>query len=116
MTRIEPYSCEKQQLWNDVIERSKFVVFTCKKGYTGYHSNRFDDYSPMFCDGEELNGIFSSSIKDGSVTSHAKMTYGDSPSPPRVKQHTTLEHFDSLLDNDLTVRGNKLIYTNKHEI
>ena len=108
MTRIE-------QLWDDVIEHSKSIVFMCKRGYTGYHSNCFDDYSPMFCDGEERIGIFSSSIKDGIVSSHAKMTYGDLLSPPRVKQRTTLEYFVSLRGYDSIVRIHKLIYTNKHE-
>ena len=96
MIHTEPYSREKQQEWDDFIDRSKSPMFMFKWGFMEYHSDRFKDFSLMFYDDDELIGVLPASIKDRIVTSHAGLTYGGIVSSLRMKQHTMLECFEAL--------------------
>lgn len=54
MIKLERYSEEKIELWNQFNKQSKNYLFMFDRNYMDYHKDRFKDHSLMFYDDEKL--------------------------------------------------------------
>ena len=50
LIKIEKYTADKINDWNDFISTSKNATFLLNRNYMDYHSDRFDDFSLMETD------------------------------------------------------------------
>ena len=97
MLSIVRYTEDKAEEWNKFNVKSKNSLFMFDRNYMDYHKDRFADHSLMFYDDDELIAILPMSEKDHKLISHGGLTYGGFISGEKMKQHTMLSCFDSLI-------------------
>jgi Acetyltransferase (GNAT) domain len=109
--RVEPYTANHQQEWNDFVRRSKNGTFLFDRGYMGYHSDRFVDASLIVRDdhGRPI-ALLPASRHDRVLRSHGGLTYGGFVSGVRMTTPRMLEVFDACLDHLRNDGIERLIY------
>ena len=63
-----------------------------------YHKDRFCDHSLMFYDEDKLVAILPMSEHEDALISHGGLTYGGFITDSKMKQHTMMDCFSSLID------------------
>ena len=76
MIKVEKYSSDKKEQWNDFIERSKNGTFLFNRNFMDYHSDRFTDFSLMIYKNDKLISCCPSNVKGDEIHSHQGLTYG----------------------------------------
>lgn len=110
MIKIKQYTPDNKTVWDNFIDASKNGTFMLKRDYMDYHSDRFTDFSLMFCDEDDLTAVMPASLHGNEIRSHGGLTYGGIISGNSMKQHRMLECF-SILTEYLKNQGiKKLIY------
>ncbi|MFV0419065.1 MAG: GNAT family N-acetyltransferase [Dysgonomonas sp.] len=74
--RIELYTTEHREVWDDFVSESKNGTFLFYRDFIEYHADRFDDYSLLFYEGDELVAMMPGNISDKVYYSHQGLTYG----------------------------------------
>lgn len=74
--RIERYSPDVKQTWNDFLKEAKNGLFLFDRDYMEYHSDRFTDHSLLFYNDKELVCILPATEANTIFSSHAGLTYG----------------------------------------
>ena len=104
------YEKKYKALWDAFIANSKNGTFLFYRDYMEYHSDRYTDFSLMFFDNDRLIAVIPANIKDGTLFSHAGLTYGGIVSDQEMKVSLMITIFDSLKDFLKTQSINKLNY------
>lgn len=96
VVRFEP---THRDAWNVFLAASKNGTFLFDRGYMGYHSDRFVDYSLLFFDERDrLVGLLPASRHDAEVVSHGGLTYGGVVTDADMKTATMLRLFAAMLE------------------
>ena len=76
--RAIPYTNHDAPVWDDVVHRSAKGTFQLESRYMDYHRSRFRDASLLFYDehGRAVGAFPANYDEDGTVVSHAGLTYG----------------------------------------
>ncbi|MBE2255806.1 MAG: GNAT family N-acetyltransferase [Ignavibacteria bacterium] len=74
--KIIKYSPFYKSLWNDFNEICHNSSFLFNRNYIEYHYDKFQDYSLLIFDNEELKAILPGNIVNNSYYSHQGLTYG----------------------------------------
>jgi hypothetical protein len=110
MRRVEKYNPEKKEAWNRLIKSSKNGTFLFDRNYMDYHSDRFEDFSLMFFENQNLIAALPANIKDGFVYSHQGLTYGGMIYDDNMKSAEMLQIFSMMLDFLKLHNIQKLVY------
>ena len=97
MMTIRRYTESDAEAWNAFNRSSKIPMFMFDRNYMDYHRDRFRDHSLMLYHGEELAAILPACERDGSLFSHAGLTFGGLITDDKMKQHTMNDCFEALL-------------------
>lgn len=97
MITIKRYCPSESHVWDKFVESSKNGIFMFERGFMDYHSDRFNDYSLMFYNDDELIAILPASIKSEMLFSHGGLTYGGFIVNVRMKQHLMNECCEELI-------------------
>ena len=110
MLRVEKYSAEKKEAWSRLVKASKNGTFLLDRNYMDYHADRFEDFSLMFFEDQNLIAALPANLKDGVVYSHQGLTYGGMIYDDNMKSGKMLEIFTMMLDFLKEQQVQKLIY------
>lgn len=94
--RIERYAPQHKKIWDEIITQSRNGVFLFFRDYMEYHSDRFQDASLLFFDGESLLAVLPANRTSDQVISHGGLTFGGVVSRDNFGASATLELFDAL--------------------
>src|SRR5579862_8120217 len=94
--RVEPYTSEHEQIWNELIAHSRNGVFLFFRDYMGYHMDRFPDASLLFFDERDLLAVLPANRNGDQVVSHGGLTFGGVISRHNLGASAMLELFDAL--------------------
>ncbi|MBC2396420.1 GNAT family N-acetyltransferase [Clostridium tetanomorphum] len=99
---IEPYSKDKKDLWNDLIDKGKNTHFMFNRNYMDYHSHRFIDRSLMFFKNRKLIAILPANInlkedKKWELVSHGGLTFGGMVCDTSVTTGQMIKIFNSII-------------------
>lgn len=98
MLTIKRYSNGLESVWNEFNKESKNSLFMFDRKYMDYHKDRFCDHSLMFYDEDKLVAILPMSEHEDALISHGGLTYGGFITDSKMKQHTMMDCFSSLID------------------
>lgn len=110
MIKIERYSSNKEDIWNDFNRNSKNGLFLFDRRYMDYHSNRFKDHSLLFYNNEKLIALLPLSEHCSELRSHGGLTYGGFITDSRMKQHIMNDCFSALASYALDNSFDSIIY------
>jgi hypothetical protein len=74
--RIERYTAERKNDWNQFVVNSKNATFLLDRNYMDYHSDRFHDYSLLIYRKEKLYALLPANYVGDVIYSHQGLTYG----------------------------------------
>lgn len=74
--QIKPYHQGLKPVWNTFIATAKNSSFLFNRDFMEYHRDRFDDFSLMVYEGEQVAAVFPANKRDKDVYSHQGLTYG----------------------------------------
>lgn len=63
-------------VWNDFIRKAGNATFLFDRNFMEYHSDRFDDFSLMIFQKEQLVAVFPAHRIENKIFSHSGLTYG----------------------------------------
>ncbi len=95
---IRKYSENDKDIWNSFIETSKINLFMFNRNYMEYHSDRFNDYSLLFYNGDKLTGIIPACIEGDILISHGGLTYGGFITNSDMRQTIMMDCMKSLIE------------------
>jgi hypothetical protein len=96
--RVEPYSAQHRQIWDDMVAQSRNGVFLFFRDYMEYHSDRFQDASLLFFDDRDLLAVLPANREGDRVVSHGGLTFGGVISGSKLGISAMLQLFDALRD------------------
>jgi hypothetical protein len=109
--RIEKYTKEFKNLWNEFVKNAKNSNFFFQRDYMEYHSDRFEDFSlVVFDDNNELIATLPANKKNNILYSHQGLTFGGFIVDDRMKTQTMLLIFEILKQFLKSNNITKLIY------
>lgn len=98
MIKIEKYSPQSKQEWDDAVRNSRNGTFLHLRDYMDYHSDRFADYSLVARDGDKIVAVLPACREGEKLYSHRGLTYGSWLVPLRHFDVTTmLEVWDAAM-------------------
>lgn len=74
--QIRLYNSEDFEQWNTFISVAKNATFLFNRGFMEYHSDRFQDYSLMIFDKDQLVAVLPANKNANTLYSHHGLTYG----------------------------------------
>ncbi len=110
MIKINRYSDNEKETWNQFNRTSKNPMFMFDRNYMDYHRDRFLDHSLMMYNDGDLIALLPACEKDGALFSHAGLTFGGFITNEKMKQHTMNECFDKLIHYAFTQRWEAITY------
>jgi hypothetical protein len=110
MFDIRPYTEDKEQEWNDFVERSKNATFLFNREYMDYHKGRFCDSSLMFYLKGSLHAVLPANKQSNTLYSHQGLTYGGLILNYKAKAETTLTLFQEMNEYLKTRNFKHIIY------
>lgn len=110
MLKVVRYSADKKDAWNRLVKSSKNGTFLLDRNYMDYHSDRFEDFSLMFFEDQNLVAALPANIKDNVVYSHQGLTYGGMIYDDNIKSTRVLEIFDIMFKFLESCKVSKFIY------
>jgi hypothetical protein len=94
--RVEPYTSQHKQIWDEMIAHSKNGVFLFLRDYMEYHTNRFSDASLLFFSENNLVAVLPANRIGDQVVSHGGLTFGGVISRHNFGALAMLELFEAL--------------------
>lgn len=94
---VQFYEPSFQQDWNSVVNMAKNSTFLFQREFMDYHQDRFEDASVLIFKNDKLMAVFPANKVNTSVFSHLGLTYGGLIYSAKLKFHTVLGMFKSLL-------------------
>lgn len=106
---IKQYSVKDFNLWNDFISRSKNATFLFNRNFMEYHKDRFEDFSLMVFEKENLVAVLPANKVGDTLHSHQGLTYGGLLYPNVVNGEKAEHILDTLL-SFIKANGFKTFY------
>jgi hypothetical protein len=94
--RVEPYTSQHKQIWDEMIAQSRNGVFLFFRDYMEYHNDRFHDVSLLFFDERNLLAVLPANRNGDQIVSHGGLTFGGVISRDNLGASAMLELFDAL--------------------
>lgn len=91
------YQKEDFEVWNAFVSVAKNATFLFNRDFMEYHSDRFQDFSLMVFDAENLVAILPANRVEDVIFSHNGLTYGGLVLEEKVKLSTTISIFRAIL-------------------
>ncbi len=112
MVKVLRYKDDQRRAWDEFVATAKNGVFLFKRDYMEYHADRFPDASLMFFDEDQkLVALIPATARDdGTLSSHAGLTFGGIVSTDSMKVGLMLEIFDTMLEHLRAERFRRLVY------
>jgi hypothetical protein len=110
LLRIEKYSAEKKDAWNCLIKDSKNGTFMFDRNYMDYHADRFEDFSLMFFEDQNLIAVLPGNVENNTLFSHQGLTFGGMIYDCNMKSPKMLEIFTLMIEFLKSQKIEKLIY------
>lgn len=82
---IRRYTLEDYAIWNHFVSGAKNATFLFHRDFMEYHSDRFQDFSLLVFEGEELVSILPANRVGDAVFSHQGLTYGGFAFDSKIK-------------------------------
>lgn len=99
MVRVERYSNQKAEEWNDFVKASKNGTFLFLRAYMDYHSDRFADHSLMFYSEKgRLLAVMPANENGSALCSHQGLTYGGLVMSPGIHAAEVEKVFSATMD------------------
>lgn len=95
--QVARYAADCKAEWDTFVRDSKNGTFLFERGYMDYHADRFDDYSLMVYEGQELIMLLPANRVGFTIYSHQGLTYGGCIVPPDLRTPAFLDAFDALV-------------------
>lgn len=76
MIEVRKYSSDYKKQWNSFLNIAKNVSFLFDRNFMDYHSDRFNDYSLIIFDDNQLVAVIPANISEGQLISHQGLSYG----------------------------------------
>ncbi|MEL1255305.1 GNAT family N-acetyltransferase [Flavobacterium sp. DGU38] len=95
---IKKYEKTYFKIWNDFIAQAKNATFLFHRDFMEYHKDRFEDYSLMVFEGENLVAVLPANVVGKTVYSHQGLTYGGLVLLPKSKLYNTIFVFKTILE------------------
>lgn len=73
---VRRYHSDDFLLWNAFVSNAKNATFLFHRNFMEYHSDRFEDYSLMVFEDNQLVSILPANLRDNKLFSHQGLTYG----------------------------------------
>lgn len=111
MIKIERYTGAAEAEWNAAVEKSRNGTFLHLRSYMDYHSYRFDDFSLIArSDKGSILALLPADAKDGTLRSHAGLTYGGWLMSDKADMNTMMEIWRSARDYALSQGLTAMVY------
>lgn len=94
---VKRYQASDSKTWNDFIRKSKNGTFLFDRGFMEYHADRFEDYSLLIWDTNELLAVLPAHRNENRLYSHWGLTYGGLVYDEKLKLKQLLSVFGALL-------------------
>ena len=109
--KITRYSNKDKILWNNFLKISKNSHFMFNRNYMEYHQDRFNDFSLMFKDENEIiKAVFPANISNRILYSHEGLTFGGLCVSKDIKTIEVHKMFCSLIEFSRSNNIKKIIY------
>ena len=96
--RVDRYTADHAQEWNDFVRHSKNGVFLFDRGYMDYHRDRFADASLLVHDDRgRLIAVLPASRHENALVSHGGLTYGGFVTGSKMTTRRMLDVFDTFI-------------------
>lgn len=95
--QVKPYNSSLKDAWNTLVAQSKNATFLFNRNFMDYHQDRFQDASVMIFKNEKLVAVFPANSNGNIIFSHQGLTYGGLVFRSKLKFHSVLKIFKSLL-------------------
>ncbi|PZR21425.1 MAG: GNAT family N-acetyltransferase [Flavobacterium psychrophilum] len=96
--RVNKYKKSDFHKWNDFVAKSKNGTFLFHRDFMEYHSDRFEDFSLLVFDEDELIAILPANKKDTVLYSHGGLTYGGLVCTEKAKLSEVIIVFRAILE------------------
>ena len=98
MYRVQRYSRNHEQAWNDFLRSSKNGHFMFFRQYVEYHSDRFEDFSLIFSDEKgRVVALLPANLAEGVCYSHQGLSFGGFLTSQKTSTQDVVALFDSLV-------------------
>lgn len=94
--KIKIYTPEYKEIWDEFVSNSKNGTFLFFRDFIEYHGDRFNDYSLLFYEDDDLVAIMPGHISDKVYYSHQGLTYGGLIMSPCTTAVNILDVFKTL--------------------
>jgi hypothetical protein len=109
--RVERYTTDQEQEWNDFVRGSKNGTFLFDRGYMEYHGDRFIDASLVVRDQRgRLIALLPASRHEDVLISHGGLTYGGFVTGTQMTTRRMLDVFDACLEHVRQDQIDRLVY------
>ncbi len=109
--RVERYTADHEEEWNDFVRCSKNGTFLFDRGYMDYHGDRFADFSLLVRDDRaRLIALLPASRHDNVLVSHGGLTYGGFVTGSKMTTRRMLDVFGACLDHIRDDGIDRLVY------
>ena len=95
---IRRYTLEDYAIWNHFVSGAKNATFLFHRDFMEYHSDRFQDFSLLVFEGEELVSILPANRVGDAVFSHQGLTYGGFVFDNKIKLGEAIDITKALLE------------------
>jgi hypothetical protein len=82
---VRRYHSDDFLLWNAFVSNAKNASFLFHRNFMEYHADRFQDYSLMVFEDNQLVSILPANLRDNELFSHQGLTYGGFVFGPEIK-------------------------------
>jgi len=95
---VQRYTDSIKNSWNEFIRKAKNATFLFDRGYMGYHSDRFEDYSLIVTHKNKLIAVLPANITNQTLFSHQGLSYGGIITLPKTSFQDSLDIYIAILD------------------
>lgn len=109
--RVDRYTADHAQEWNDFVRHSKNGVFLFDRGYMDYHRERFADASLLIHDDRgRLTAVLPASRHENALVSHGGLTYGGFVTSSKMTTRRMLDVFDTFISHSRQEGVERIVY------
>lgn len=115
--KVTLYKSSEKEIWNSFAQKSNQDTFLFQRGFMGYHSHTFRDFSLMVYKKDKLIALLPANLVEQSVYSHQGLTYGSLIYSKKIKTTDFISSFKAVLEflhqneiADLTIKELPNIY------
>lgn len=110
MFTLRPYAQTDAPAWDALVQQSRNGNLLHRRGYMDYHADRFVDGSLMVERHGEAIAAFPANIQNGTVTSHAGLTYAGLITTHAMRAEWALEVFERIGEHYRALGAQRLVY------